>query len=53
VAEAIFGPSIRQGVTFTEQEFSRKQIVPLINDVLKSQANTGMPPCLRKSEHST
>jgi manganese-dependent inorganic pyrophosphatase len=35
VAEAIFGPSIRQGVTFTEQEFSRKQIVPLINDVLK------------------
>ena len=34
VAEAIFGPSVREGVTFTEQELSRKQIVPLINDVL-------------------
>ena len=35
VAEAVFGPSVRAGVTFTEQELSRKQIVPLINDVLK------------------
>ena len=35
VAEAIFGPSVRAGITFTEQELSRKQIVPLINDVLK------------------
>ena len=35
VAEAVFGPSIREGVTFTEQELSRKQIVPLINNVLK------------------
>ena len=30
VAEAVFGPSVRKGVTFTEQELSRKQIVPLL-----------------------
>ena len=35
VAETIFGPSLRAGVTFTEQELSRKQIVPLINNVLQ------------------
>ena len=36
VAEAVFGPSIRKGVTFTKQELSRKQIVPLIKEVLIS-----------------
>lgn len=35
VAEAVFGPSVREGVTFTEQELSRKQIVPFINKALK------------------
>jgi manganese-dependent inorganic pyrophosphatase len=34
VAEAVFGASVREGVTFTEKELSRKQIVPLLNQVL-------------------
>ena len=35
VAEKIFGPSLREGVTFTEQELSRKQIVPHLIEALK------------------
>lgn len=35
LAEKIFGPSIRKGVTFTQQELSRKQIVPLLNEAMK------------------
>lgn len=35
LAEEIFGASVREGITFTKQELSRKQIVPLINNVLK------------------
>ena len=42
VAETIFGPSVREGVTFTYQELSRKQIVPLIKDIL-TQVYKGVP----------
>ena len=35
VAEAIFGPSLREGVVYTSQELSRKQIVPKIKEVLE------------------
>ena len=35
LAEEIFGVSVREGITFTKQELSRKQSVPLINNVLK------------------
>ncbi len=34
VAEEIFGPSQREGVCYTTSELSRKQIVPLITDIL-------------------
>jgi|GEM_PF-6012350 len=34
IAEEIFGPSLREGVCYTQEEFSRKQIVPLITDIL-------------------
>ncbi len=35
MAEAIFGPSLREGVCYTDKNMSRKQIVPLITAVLK------------------
>ena len=35
VAEAIFGPSLRPGVTYSEEHLSRKQIVPLIMEILQ------------------
>ena len=35
VAEAIFGPSLREGVTYTQEHLSRKQIVPLIMEILQ------------------
>lgn len=35
IAEAIFGTSLREGVTFTMEDLSRKQIVPRIQDILK------------------
>lgn len=34
VAEAVFGPSLREGVCYTKENLSRKQIVPLITDAL-------------------
>ena len=34
MSESIFGPSLRQGVCFTTQNLSRKQIVPGITDYL-------------------
>lgn len=34
IAEAIFGPSLRKGVTYSEEKISRKQIVPKITDIL-------------------
>ena len=34
IAEAIFGPSLRPGVCYTPDELSRKQIVPLITELL-------------------
>lgn len=34
VAEAIFGPSLREGVCFSSENYSRKQIVPLIIELL-------------------
>jgi manganese-dependent inorganic pyrophosphatase len=34
VAEAVFGASLREGVCYTEENLSRKQIVPLITQVL-------------------
>lgn len=34
VAEAIFGPSLRDGVCYSSENYSRKQIVPLIIDQL-------------------
>ena len=37
VAEAIIGPSLREGVTFSEVKLSRKQIVPLIQEQLKDK----------------
>ena len=35
VAEAIFGPSLRPGVTYSEEHLSRKQIVPKIMEILQ------------------
>lgn len=35
VAEALFGPSLRPGVTYSEEKLSRKQIVPLLQEQLK------------------
>lgn len=35
VAEAIFGSSLREGVVYTSQELSRKQIVPKLKEVLE------------------
>lgn len=35
VAEAIFGPSLREGVVYSSQELSRKQIVPKIKEILE------------------
>jgi manganese-dependent inorganic pyrophosphatase len=35
VAEAIFGPSLREGVTFSQEKLSRKQIVPRIIEILQ------------------
>ena len=34
VAEAIFGPSLREGVCYTPDNYSRKQIVPLLTEQL-------------------
>ena len=35
LAESIFGTSLREGVTYTKENLSRKQIVPLITEKLK------------------
>lgn len=35
VAEAIFGPSLHEGVTYSKEELSRKQIVPRITEILQ------------------
>jgi manganese-dependent inorganic pyrophosphatase len=35
LAESIFGASLRDGVTYTKENLSRKQIVPLITEKLK------------------
>lgn len=35
IAESIFGPSLRKGVTYTTERKSRKQIVPLITEILQ------------------
>ena len=35
VAEAIFGPSLREGVSFSKEKLSRKQIVPKIIEILQ------------------
>ena len=35
IAETIFGTSLREGVTYTTEDLSRKQIVPKIQDLLK------------------
>ena len=35
VAEGIFGPSIREGVTYSKEKLSRKQIVPKIMEILQ------------------
>ena len=35
VAETIIGPSLREGVVFSEQKLSRREIVPLIQQQLK------------------
>jgi len=35
VAEAIFGPSLRPGVTYSKEHLSRKQIVPKIMEILQ------------------
>lgn len=35
VAESVFGLSLREGITYTDQELSRKQIVPLLMEVIK------------------
>ena len=35
VAEAIFGPSLRPGVTYSKEHLSRKQIVPRIMEILQ------------------
>ena len=34
VAEGVFGPSLREGVCYTSEKLSRKQIVPRITEVL-------------------
>lgn len=34
VAEDVFGPSLREGVCYTSEKLSRKQIVPRITEVL-------------------
>ena len=34
VAETIFGPSLREGVTYSKEHLSRKQIVPKIMEIL-------------------
>ncbi len=36
IAESIFGPSLREGVCYTTESLSRKQIVPLITDILNN-----------------
>ena len=35
VAEAIFGPSIREGITYSKKKLSRKKIVPRIMEILQ------------------
>jgi manganese-dependent inorganic pyrophosphatase len=35
VAETIFGPSLRPGVTFSQENLSRKQIVPRIQEIVQ------------------
>ena len=35
IAEAVFGPSLREGVTYTKENLSRKQIVPRIIEKLQ------------------
>ena len=35
VAEAIFGPSVREGVTYSKEILSRKQIVPIIMEIMQ------------------
>ena len=35
VAEAIFGPSLRPGVTYSKEHLSRKQIVPIIMEIMQ------------------
>jgi manganese-dependent inorganic pyrophosphatase len=35
LAESIFGTSLRDGVTYSKENLSRKQIVPLITEKLK------------------
>lgn len=35
LAESIFGASLREGVTYSKDKLSRKQIVPLITEKLK------------------
>ncbi|MCR5456082.1 MAG: DHH family phosphoesterase [Bacteroidales bacterium] len=34
IAETIFGPSLREGVCYNADDLSRKQIVPLITDIM-------------------
>lgn len=35
VAETVFDPSLREGVTYTKENLSRKQIVPKIIEILQ------------------
>ena len=35
VAEGVFGPSVREGVTYSQEKLSRKQIVPRIIEILQ------------------
>lgn len=35
VAEAIFGPSVREGVIYSKEHLSRKQIVPIIMEIMQ------------------
>ena len=35
IAETIFGASLREGVIYSSEELSRKQIVPKIQNILK------------------
>lgn len=35
IAETLFGPSLREGVTYTKEKQSRKQIVPIISEILQ------------------